>query len=82
LIARDVAEDPDAAPLFDDEALAALEVVEPKRVPISIKVELDVLAFFKAGGPGYQTRMQRVLRAYMEQAKRRGGTARGRGATR
>jgi uncharacterized protein (DUF4415 family) len=30
-----------------------------------------VLAFFKAAGRGYQTRMNAVLRAYMEAAKAR-----------
>lgn len=69
-IARQVADNPDAAPLFTDEMLAGLHAVEPKRVPISLKLEQDVLEFYKAGGPGYQTRMQRVLRAFMEQSQR------------
>jgi uncharacterized DUF497 family protein/uncharacterized protein (DUF4415 family) len=72
-VARQVEENPDAAPLFTDEMLAELQVVEPKRVPISLKVEPDVLAFFKSAGPGYQTRMQKVLRAYMEQSRRKAG---------
>ncbi|MGL4296346.1 MAG: BrnA antitoxin family protein [Aestuariivirga sp.] len=33
---------------------------------MSLRIDPDVLAFFKASGKGYQTRMNAVLRAYME----------------
>ncbi|MEL6583492.1 MAG: BrnA antitoxin family protein [Pseudomonadota bacterium] len=33
---------------------------------ISLRVDHDVLEFFKAQGKGYQTRMNAVLRSYME----------------
>ena len=33
---------------------------------ISIRVDADVLAWYKAQGPGYQTRMNAILRLYME----------------
>lgn len=33
--------------------------------PISLRVDPEVLAFFKAQGPGYQTRINAVLRSYM-----------------
>jgi uncharacterized protein (DUF4415 family) len=36
----------------------------PKR-PISLRVDEDVLEWFKAQGPRYQSRMNAVLRAYM-----------------
>lgn len=39
----------------------------PKAKPlISIRVDHDVLSWFKAQGEGYQTRMNAVLRMYME----------------
>ena len=39
---------------------------------VSIRLDPDLIAFFKTEGPGYQTRMNAVLRAYMEaQLKRR-----------
>jgi uncharacterized protein (DUF4415 family) len=41
-----------------------LASAEPKQ-PISFRVDPDVLEFFKERGPGYQTRMNAVLRAYM-----------------
>lgn len=36
------------------------------RIPISLRVEPDILAWFKAQGPGYQRRMHAVLRAYVD----------------
>jgi uncharacterized protein (DUF4415 family) len=33
--------------------------------PISLRVDPDVLDFFKAQGPGYQTRMNAALRSHM-----------------
>ena len=35
------------------------------KVPINIRVDADVLRFFKRKGRGYQTRMNAVLRAFM-----------------
>lgn len=64
-IARAVADDPDAAPLDLDWSKAVL--VYPKlKNSISIRIDPDVLKFFKSRGRGYQTRMNAVLRAYME----------------
>jgi uncharacterized protein (DUF4415 family) len=39
--------------------------VEPVKVPLSIKIDADVLAWFKARGKGYQTRINKVLREAM-----------------
>ncbi|MGI3164181.1 BrnA antitoxin family protein [Pseudooceanicola sp. 200-1SW] len=41
---------------------------EPKKA-ISLRVDSDVLSFFKSQGKGYQTRMNAVLRAYMDAKK-------------
>jgi uncharacterized protein (DUF4415 family) len=38
-------------------------------VAISIRVDEDVLKFFRRIGTGYQTRMNTVLRAFMKRAK-------------
>ena len=37
-----------------------------QKKPISLRVDLDVLNWFKAQGPRYQSRMNAVLKAYME----------------
>jgi len=39
---------------------------------ISLRVDPEVLDFFKAQGPGYQTRMNAVLMAYMQVKKEMG----------
>ncbi|MDE0300438.1 MAG: BrnA antitoxin family protein [Candidatus Poribacteria bacterium] len=60
------ASDPDAQPT--DEAFwkdARIVIPQPKRA-ISMRVDGDVLAWFKSQGRGYQTRINAVLRAYME----------------
>ena len=64
------ASDEDAQPT-DEEFWANAEVVmpQPKRA-ISLRVDSDVLEWFKSHGSGYQTRMNAVLRAYMEAQQR------------
>jgi uncharacterized protein (DUF4415 family) len=42
--------------------------VEPVKVPLSIKIDADVLAWFKSQGKGYQTRINKTLRDAMVQA--------------
>ena len=41
-------------------------VMPPVKSAISLRLDTDVLAFFKAQGRGYQTRINAVLRSYME----------------
>jgi uncharacterized protein (DUF4415 family) len=41
--------------------------VEPVKVPLSIKIDADVLAWYKSKGKGYQTRINKVLRDAMVQ---------------
>ncbi len=46
-------------------------VVEPvPKTPISLRVDEDVLAWFKAQGPRYQSRMNAVLRSFMLEKRR------------
>jgi uncharacterized protein (DUF4415 family) len=37
---------------------------------VTVRIDGDVIDWFKAHGPGYQTRMNAVLRAYVEAKKR------------
>ena len=58
--------------------LATAVVVEPgTKQPISLRVDVDVLDWFKAQGPRYQSRINAFLRSYMVQRrqdkKRRAG---------
>jgi uncharacterized protein (DUF4415 family) len=38
----------------------------PKKVQLTLRVDSDVVAWFKARGRGYQTEINALLRAYME----------------
>jgi uncharacterized protein (DUF4415 family) len=38
----------------------------PAKTSIALRVDSDVLKWFKAQGPGYQTRMNAVLRAFRD----------------
>ena len=38
----------------------------PPKASVSLRVDVDVLEWFKAQGPGYQTRMNAVLRAFKD----------------
>lgn len=48
---------------------SGLEVVPPKR-SISLRIDADVLEWFKAQGSGYQTRINAILRAYRDAVAR------------
>jgi uncharacterized protein (DUF4415 family) len=56
-----------------DDFWAAAQVVEPvAKQPISLRVDTDVLDWFKAQGPRYQSRINAVLRSFMTQASTAG----------
>jgi uncharacterized protein (DUF4415 family) len=71
-------EPPDAKPLSPRERnWLKLRVTWPeKRRPLTLRVDVVVVEWFRHGGPGFQARMNAVLRAYVEaqmeaEAKRR-----------
>jgi uncharacterized protein (DUF4415 family) len=70
-IRKAVAADPDAAPLVDASWFAKARYVPPPKSPITIKLDHDLLEWFRRGGRGYQTRINAVLRAFMEHERRR-----------
>ena len=41
----------------------------PKKALLSLRIDADVIDWFKAQGAGYQSRMNALLRAYMEAYK-------------
>jgi uncharacterized protein (DUF4415 family) len=58
--------DPDAAPT-DLEFWKGAKLVYPEaKQPITLRIDREVLAWFKAKGPRYQSRMNAVLKAYVE----------------
>ena len=66
-ITKAVANDPDWAGLEDIDWSDAVLVMPAKKKAISIRVDEDVLDFFKKEGDGYQRRINAVLRSYMQQ---------------
>jgi uncharacterized protein (DUF4415 family) len=51
---------------LDDEFFKNAELRLPTKKPITIRVDDDVLEWFKAQGQGYQTRINQLMRRYME----------------
>jgi uncharacterized protein (DUF4415 family) len=63
---------PELADLPEDFWKDAVLVVPDTKVAISLRVDRDVLEWFRGNGPRYQSRMNAVLRSYMERSARRG----------
>jgi uncharacterized protein (DUF4415 family) len=59
------ARDREGAPMSDAE-WARAEIVRPEKVAVGIKLDSDVLDWFKGQGKGYQTRINGVLRRYFD----------------
>lgn len=62
-----------AEALFKPVKKAAAPAVERRAIPnakelVSLKIDSDVLAHFQADGPGWQDRINDVLRAAMKQS--------------
>jgi uncharacterized protein (DUF4415 family) len=64
-IARAVAADPDAAALDTDWTKARL-VLPPGKELVTLRLDRDVVDWFRKAGKGYQTRINAVLRAYKD----------------
>lgn len=65
-IAAQIASDPDSAPILNEDWFKTARLVTPQpKVPVSIRVDRDVLEWFKARGPRYQSRINAVLKAYV-----------------
>ena len=59
-----IADDPDDVQEMPDWSQAVLGL-PPRKEHINIRIDADVLAWFKQTGRGYQTRMNNVLRAFV-----------------
>ena len=70
-LARDTAEDEAWNGVAEDWYVNALPAEAVSKSTISIRLDPDVIEWFKAGGAGYQTRMNAVLKAYVEHMRRR-----------
>lgn len=68
-IEKSITDDPDWAEFKDIDWSKAELVIPTNKVAISIRVDRDVLDFFKRQGAGYQRRINAVLRSYVEQKR-------------
>ena len=66
-IEASIANDPDWEEFKDLDWSKAVVVIPPKKKAISIRVDEDVLDYFKTQGSGYQRRINAVLRSYVQQ---------------
>jgi len=64
-IARAVAEDPDTF-MPDAAWMQAAVLVVPGKEVVTLRLDHDILAWFRQDGRGYQTRINAVLRAFVE----------------
>lgn len=67
-IDRAIVEDPDAAPAVGAEFWRTADLLTnaatAEKVVVTLRIDRDVVKKFKELGPGYQSRMNAVLRAY------------------
>lgn len=71
--------DPDAQPLTDEQlammvpirALRGRPPAENRKRLVSVRYSEDVLEYFRSTGPGWQSRMNRVLEEYVERRRAR-----------
>jgi uncharacterized protein (DUF4415 family) len=68
--------DPDAPETLDWSGAVRGRFYKPVKKLKSLRIDADVLAFFEAQGPGYQTRINTVLRKAMLEALRRSADSR------
>lgn len=68
--------DPDSAPLTDEQWAQARPLARRGRPPLAekrptlnMRIDADVLAAFKATGPGWQTRIHALLRDAVEKGR-------------
>ena len=52
-------------PELDDAFFKQAEIRVPPKQSVTIRLDTDVLTWFKSQGQGYQTRINKLLRVYM-----------------
>ena len=66
-----IEEDPDAHPTDDAFWEGGVVVMPERKESVTLRLDADLLRWFRAGGAGYQTRINAVLRSFV-QAQQRG----------
>jgi uncharacterized protein (DUF4415 family) len=69
---QDIATDPDFRDVPEDWHAAAEAIMPATKRLLSLRLDADVIDWFREQGPGYQTRINAVLRSFVtQQAKRK-----------
>ena len=63
----------DLLSLAEEDMSAETRWNRPRKRRISLRVDTEVVEWFKSKGPGYQTRINRILRWVMMEGKKRAG---------
>ena len=53
-------------PELDDAFFHHADIIVPTKKSVTLRLDADVLLWFKSQGQGYQTRINKLLRRYME----------------
>ncbi len=61
-----IADDPDWADIPENWYEQAEAVMPKPKVPVSIRLDADVIEYFRSTGRGWQTRVNAILRAYRD----------------
>lgn len=69
-IERAMRDDPDWQDFMDIDWSKAKMVIPDRKKSISIRLDPDIVDFFQATGKGYQTRINAVLRHFVDEQKR------------
>lgn len=64
-IEKAVASDPDAE-LLDEEWFSKATYVPKTKEAVTIRLDMDILEYFRKQGKGYQTKINHVLKTYVE----------------
>lgn len=60
----------DSPPITSDEWAQAAPFMPPGKTPVTLRLDVDILEWFKAQGPRYQTRINAMLRWAVGQHKK------------
>jgi uncharacterized protein (DUF4415 family) len=63
----------DLLSLTDEQTGSEARWNRPRKRRVSLRVDIEVVEWFQSKGPGYQTRINRVLRWVMVEGKKRAG---------
>ncbi|HLA75503.1 MAG TPA: BrnA antitoxin family protein [Gammaproteobacteria bacterium] len=67
---KDVAIDYAEIPPTTREFWADATLIVPEKMPVSVRLDRDVVEWFKKQGPRYQTRINAALRAFVDHQKK------------